>query len=122
MKTARIERILGIVLLSGVLSSAVFVLAGGAVYMTHHGTQRAHYRIFRGEPSDLRSLQGVLGDAREFSGRGIILLGLMFLVAVQVIRVGLTCLLFAWNRDRVFVMISLLVLVMLLYGILIEGR
>jgi uncharacterized membrane protein len=122
MKANRIEQILGIVLLGGVLSSAGFVLTGGAVYVTRHGLDRVHYRVFRGERSDLRSFRGVVSDAREFSGRGIILLGLMLLVAVQVIRVGLTCCLFAWNRDRPFVLISLLVLVMLFYGIFFEGR
>lgn len=122
MSASRIEQILGVVLLGGVLLSAGFVLTGGTIFTTRHGGERVHYRVFRGEPSDLRGLDGVLNDAKGMSGRGIIQLGLMLLVAVQVIRVGLTGFLFLKSRDGAFVTISLVVLVMLLYGLILEGR
>ncbi len=122
MSTARLERLIGSVLLAGVFASAVIVCSGGALFLWRHGGATVHYRVFRGEPSDLCSIEGAVKDAKSFSGRGIIQLGLMLLVAVQVVRVGLATFLFAVSRDRVFVLVSLLVLGMLSYGLLVQGR
>jgi len=79
-----------VVLLAGVLTSAAVVVFGGCVCVWRNGSQTVHYRVFRGEPSDLRTLSGVLEDIPKFSGRGIIQFGLLLLVAVQIVRVLLT--------------------------------
>ncbi len=86
----RMENLIGLVLLGGLLVSAATVLGGGVIFLWRHGSSPVHYRVFRGEPSDLRTLAGIWADAKRLSGRGIIQLGLMLLVAVQVVRVGLT--------------------------------
>ena len=117
----RMERLIGIVLLAGVLISAFIVLFGGALYMWRHGSSPVHYRIFRGEPSDLRNLAGIWKDFEEGSGRGAIQLGLMLLVGVQLIRVALTGILFLLNRDKVFVVITFLVFAMLSYALFFAG-
>lgn len=117
----RMEKLIGTVLLVGVLVSTAIVAFGGVVFLVRHSSSQVHYRIFRGEPSDLRTLQGITDDLATFSGRGIIQLGLMLLVAVQVVRVILTGVLFGINRDRIFVMVSTLVLVLLLYGLFWES-
>ncbi len=117
----RMEKLIGLVLLVGVLASAGIVLFGGVLYMWRHGETPVHYRIFRGEPSDLRSLEGIWKDFGEGSARGAIQLGLMLLVGVQLIRVALTGLLFLLNRDRVFVVITFLVFAMLTYALFFAG-
>ncbi len=113
------ENLIGTVLLVGVLASALVVLAGGGVFLSHHGRAPVHYRVFRGEPSDLCTPAGVLRDVRAGSGRGLIQLGLMLLVAVQVVRVALAGLLFALNGDRLFTAITAFVLGLLMYGLLL---
>jgi uncharacterized membrane protein len=118
----RMEKLIGVVLLAGVLISAFIVLFGGVLYMWRHGSTPVHYRIFRGEPSDLRSLAGIWKDFEEGSGRGAIQLGLMLLVGVQVIRVALTGVLFLLNRDKAFVVITFLVLAMLSYALFFAGE
>ncbi len=118
----RMEKLIGYVLLAGVLTSAAIVLFGGALYMWRHGSTPVHYRIFRGEPSDLRSLAGIWKDFTEGSGRGAIQFGLMLLVGIQVIRVALTGVLFLLNRDKVFVVITFLVLAMLSYALFFAGE
>jgi uncharacterized membrane protein len=118
----RMERLIGVVLLAGVLASAAIVLFGGVLYMWRHGSTPVHYRIFRGEPSDLRSLAGIWKDFEEGSGRGAIQFGLMLLVGIQVIRVALTGVLFLLNRDKVFVVITFLVLAMLSYALFFAGE
>lgn len=118
----RIERLIGMVLLVGVLLSAVTVLLGGAIFLWHHAATPVHYRIFRGEPSDLRTLLGVWGDATSGSGRGIIQIGLILLVAVQLVRVMLTGILFLLSRDKTFVLITTIVLGLLTYALFFAGR
>ncbi|MEJ2008235.1 MAG: DUF1634 domain-containing protein [Acidobacteriota bacterium] len=117
----RMEKLIGLVLLAGVLTSAFIVLFGGVLYMWRHGATPVHYRIFRGEPSDLRSLAGIWKDFEHGSARGTIQFGLMLLVGVQVIRVALTGILFLLNRDKVFVVITFLVLAMLTYALFFAG-
>ncbi|HUZ45686.1 MAG TPA: DUF1634 domain-containing protein [Terriglobia bacterium] len=118
----RMEKLIGIVLLAGVLISAFIVLFGGVLYMWRHGSSPVHYRIFRGEPSDLRSLAGIWKDFEQGSGRGAIQFGLMLLVGVQLVRVALTGVLFLLNRDKIFVVITFLVLAMLTYALFFAGE
>ena len=118
----RMEKVIGFVLLAGVLTSAAIVLFGGILYMWRHGATPVHYRIFRGEPSDLRSLSGIWKDFKHGSGRGAIQFGLMLLVGIQVIRVALTGILFLLNRDRIFVVITFLVLALLTYALFLAGE
>ena len=118
----RMEKLIGIVLLAGVLISAFIVLFGGALYMWRHGSSPVHYRIFRGEPSDLRSLAGIWKDFEHGSGRGAIQFGLMLLVGVQLVRVALTGVLFLLNRDNIFVVITFLVFAMLTYALFFAGE
>lgn len=118
----RLERLIGFVLLVGVLLSAVTVLLGGVLFLWRHGSTPVHYRIFRGEPSDLRTLLGVWGDVMNGSGRGIIQVGLILLVAVQLVRVLLTGFLFLLSRDKAFVVITTIVLGLLTYALFFAGR
>ena len=118
----RMEKLIGVVLLAGVLLSALIVLFGGVVYMWRHGSTPVHYRIFRGEPSDLRSLAGIWKDFEHGSGRGAIQFGLMLLVGVQLVRVVLTGILFLLNRDKVFVVITFLVFTLLTYALFFAGE
>lgn len=117
----RMEKLIGVVLLTGVLASAAIVLFGGVLYMWRHGMSPVHYRIFRGEPSDLRSLAGIWKDFEHGSGRGAIQFGLMLLVGIQLVRVVLTGLLFLLNKDKVFMVITFLVLAMLTYALFFAG-
>ena len=112
---------IGMILIAGVTLTGVVVASGGLLYLLHHGAANVHYRVFRGEPTDLRTIQGVVRDALRQSGRGVIQLGLVILVAVQLIRVALTAWLFAVMRDRVYVSISLFILIVLSYSLFGQG-
>jgi uncharacterized membrane protein len=118
---AKMEKLIGVALLVGVLLSTVIVSSGGVVYVWRHSSAKVHYRVFRGEPSDLRNLAGIEEDMRAFSGRGIIQVGLMLLVGVQVVRVLLTGVFFLTSRDWVYVVLSTIVLALLTYGLFWES-
>ena len=80
-----------------------------------------HVDVFQGEPSNLRSVGGILRGVFSGSGRGLIQLGLLSLIATPVPRVVLLVVGFAVQRDRFYVLVSLAVLMLLLIS-LFGGR
>jgi uncharacterized membrane protein len=117
----RVKALIGKAVIVAVLAAASIVAGGGIMYLVHHGAAGVHYRVFAGEPTDLRTLRGVLADALHLSGRGVIQLGLIVLVGAQVVRVALTMWLFTVEKDRGFVAISAAVLAVLLFSLLSGG-
>jgi uncharacterized membrane protein len=114
----RVQQAVGNLLRTGVLLAAVVVLAGGMLYLARHGGAVADYSVFRGEPASLRTLTGIFRSSLVESGRGVIQLGLLILVATPVARVAFTAVAFALERDRTYVLVALLVLSLLLKSLL----
>jgi uncharacterized membrane protein len=112
-----IEQKVGNLLRVGVFLSALVVFSGAIVYLFRHGFAHADYRIFRGEPSDLRSVVGIIGDAFALHGRGIIQLGLLLLIATPVARVAFSIWGFAEEGDHMYIVFTIIVLVILLYSL-----
>jgi len=117
----RIEVILGNLLRAGVLLSAAVVLSGACVYLSRHAHEPADYRIFRGEPSEFRTIPGVIHSVLNGRGRGLIQLGLLLLIATPIARVAFSIVGFAIERDRMYVAFTLIVLAILLYSLLGSG-
>jgi uncharacterized membrane protein len=113
----RMEVIVGNLLRVGVMVAATVVAAGAIVFLARHGTESPHYGIFHGEPSELRSLAGIVGSAFDGRGRGLIQLGLLLLVATPVARVVFSVFGFVLERDRAYVVITLIVLGVLLFSL-----
>ncbi len=116
-----IEEIVGNLLRAGVSLSAFVVSVGAAIYLARHGREPANYRVFRGEPSDLKSLSGIIRDAYGMHGRGIIQFGLLLLIATPVVRVAFSIWGFAAEEDRMYMIFTGIVLVVLLYSLLGSG-
>ena len=117
----RIEVILGNLLRTGVLVSAAVVLVGACIYLYRHAHDPADYRVFRGEPSEYRTISGVSQSVISGRGQGIIQLGLLLLIATPIARVAFSVVGFAIERDRLYVSFTLLVLAILLYSFLGSG-
>ncbi len=116
-----IEVILGNLLRAGVLISAAVVLWGACIYLFRHGHEPADYRVFRGEPSEFRTIPGVIQSVISGRGRGLIQLGLLLLIATPIARVAFSIIGFAMERDRMYVAFTLIVLAILLYSLLGSG-
>jgi uncharacterized membrane protein len=116
-----IEEIVGTLLRVGVSLSALVVSIGAAIYLARHGHEPADYRVFHGEPSDLRSLSGIVRDAFRLRGRGIIQLGLLLLIATPVARVAFSIWGFAEEHDHLYMIFTGIVLIVLLYSLLGSG-
>src|SRR5438874_11530511 len=111
----KIEELIGNLLRAGVLLSALVVFIGGIVYLSRHGGGPADYRNFHGEPSQLRTISGVLGERLVFQGRAIGDLGLMLLMRSTVVLVAFSILGLAVERDCMFVAFGVSVFASLIY-------
>ena len=113
----KIEDIIGNLLRIGVGTAAAVVLVGAAAYLVRQGFGHANYRVFRGEPSDLRTLRGIVRAAVGLHPRGIIQLGLVLLIATPVARVAFSVFAFAVERDLMYVVFTLMVLGILILSL-----
>lgn len=113
----RVEDVIGNLLRAGVFLAALVVLAGGTIYLIHQGRLPADYRIFRGEPTDLREIRGIFRESMALHGRGIIQFGLLLLIATPVARVAFSIFGFAAEGDRMYVVFTVIVLLILLYSL-----
>jgi uncharacterized membrane protein len=122
MTDDRMEIWVGNLLRAGVLLAGVIVLIGGIIYLVRHGGQLPDYRIFHGQPSELRFMSGIFQDAVSLSGRGVIQLGFLVLIATPVMRVLVSGVAFALERDWLYVVVVLIVLAVLLYSLIFGGQ
>ena len=113
----RVDEIIGNLLRTGVLIAAAVVLVGGVLYLIRYGSSPASYRIFQGEPSNLRNVSEIFRGALGLDPKGLIQFGMLLLIATPVARVAFTVLAFAYERDWTYVLVTLIVLVLLIYSI-----
>lgn len=112
-----LENILSNLLKYGVLIASFVVLFGGILYLINHGSEPAEYQIFRGTSPLFCSPIGVIEAITSGSKRGIIQLGLLILIAVPILRVIISCCIFALQRQFIYVVITFFVLVSLTYSL-----
>jgi uncharacterized membrane protein len=117
----RMDEIMGRLLRTGVILAAVFVLTGGVVYVVRHPEPVTDYRVFQGEPEELRTVPGIIHEALALHGRGLIQLGLLILIATPIARVAFSVVAFLYQRDWTYVMVTLVVLGLLVYSLLGGG-
>ena len=87
------------------------------VYLTDHHMSITNYQGFQGEPSELRTIAGILQEALALRGRGLIQLGLLILIATPIARVAFSFFVFLYQRDWIYVVVTLMVLGLLLYSL-----
>ncbi len=114
---SRVEIVMGNLLRAGAVLAATVVLIGGLIYLSRHGAEQPTYRVFVGEPADLTRVRSVVSDALAWSGRGIIQLGLLLLIATPIARVVFSMYAFVRQGDRIYTAVTLIVLTVLLYSL-----
>ncbi len=118
---ADMDRIISVLLRTGLAAAAAIVLVGAVIYLARHGGETAGYHVFRGEPPQYRKVGGIFGLMGQLRGRGFILAGLLVLMATPVARVAFSVVAFFRQRDYVYVFITLFVLAVLLFSLLRSG-
>ena len=118
MSEHRAELIIGNLLRTGVLVAAAVVFGAGMLYLAQHHAETIRYASFTGEPAELRSIPAILSSAVALDSRALIQFGLLLLILTPVLRVVFAAVAFALERDRMYVVVSLIVLAVLLYSLL----
>lgn len=118
MDDHRLETIIGNLLRAGVLLAAAVVLGGGTLYLGQHHTDKVSYRTFVVEPQSLRTLSGIVHSAAQLQSEGLIQFGLLLLIATPVARVAIAVVGFHLERDRLYEIVSLIVLAILAFSLM----
>lgn len=117
-----IELLISMTLRIGVMLSVAVMLLGVIVTFVHHPNY-FHSRPALGELTNSReifanTIRAVLGGVRALHGQSIAMLGILLLIATPVVRVGISVVLFAAQRDRRYVLITAVVLALLLTSLM----
>jgi uncharacterized membrane protein len=113
----QMDRIIGVLLRTGVLTAASVVLAGGVWHLARFGMLIPNYHIFRGEPQDLRSVAGVWKGVLHLQPRSVIQFGLLLLIATPIARVAFSVVAFASQRDKLYLALTTVVLTVLVWSL-----
>lgn len=113
----RVEGFVADLLRSGVGVASAVVAFGGIIFLTRHGRAMPGYGHFMGEPLEYRSISGIIMGAASLHGRNLIQLGLLLLIGTPIARVAFSVVAFAYERDRLYVVITLIVLAVLLFSL-----
>ncbi len=103
-----------------VLLSTVLVWIGGVggiLYLVQNRSAAPHYHTFHAASTRSGNLLGVVRNIQAVNSCGIIQLGLLVLIATPILRVIFSVIAFALERDRLYVVATLMVLVVLLYSL-----
>jgi uncharacterized membrane protein len=112
------EMIIGILLRLGVMVAGAVVFFGAIIYLIRNGAAPLpDYKSFHGESLQLSTVEGILAGVRQFRGRAIIQLGVLLLIATPVARVVFSAFAFAFEKDKLYVCITLFVLAILLFSL-----
>jgi uncharacterized membrane protein len=114
----QVESLISWILRIGVATSAALVVLGMTLVFVHHPSYRHSAKDLRELTSAAleypHTVGAVLTSVREGRGQGIAMLGLLLLIATPVLRVAVSIVLFAHERDGLFVLITSVVLALLL--------
>jgi uncharacterized membrane protein len=112
-----LENVIAQLLRAGVLAAALVVVSGAIPYLGSHPQAQVDYHTFRGEPQELKTAHGIVGFALTGQALGIMQLGLLLLIATPVARVLFSAVIFALEKDRMYLLFTLFVLAVLLYSL-----
>jgi uncharacterized membrane protein len=118
MKDEQIQNALARVMLSGVLIAAAIMGAGLIWFLATHDGLPPGDHIFSGEPKYFENPVSMIKRAFDLKDvghrRSLIMIGVVLLLINPVVRVAFAAFGFAAQRDRIYSIISLLVLTVLL--------
>jgi uncharacterized membrane protein len=118
-----VDTAISLLLRTGVIVSLAIVFLGLTITFIHH-PQYLRSRTALGPLTDARAVYphavgDVFAQAAQYKGQAIVMLGLLLLIATPVARVAFSIVAFALERDRLYVAITTIVLLLLVLSFLI---
>jgi len=121
-----LDSVTGIVMRVGVILSIVLVATGIIITVIEHGsdgyTLNELFSRVSTVNSSTASLHFILNGFSRLSGLSFIYIGLMVLISIPVIRTALALIYFLYDKNRLYIVLSAIVLFNLLLAILILPR
>lgn len=111
------EKLISGLLRWGVIIAASIVCLGTFIFLFKEGAIKPEYASFQGEPETFKNVFQILASTLVPSGRGIIETGVLVLITIPVLRVALSVVSFAREKDKTYVVITLIVLAFLLLSL-----
>jgi uncharacterized membrane protein len=123
----QLQRLIGFTLRSGVLVAVIVGLLGGAIFLGSHQADPVSFHTFTGAHSLFASPRGTVQQAfrpqaQDTVNRGLAIaqIGIICLLLTPIIRVALSIVGFALERDGTYVVITAIVLATLTCSMLLH--
>ncbi len=117
-KVREVELLISNLLRIGVVASLAIVIFGTAVSFVHHREYLSNSpsleRLTRPGAAFPYTVPQMWRGLKDFRGQAIVVLGLLLLIATPVLRVAVSILGFVYERDRRYVIITTIVLILLI--------
>lgn len=110
-----LEASLATLLTAGTALAAAVLFLGLASYLRSDSARTLDFRTFN--PTEHSSVFSVFRDAMKLDGAGIMQLGVVLLILTPVTRVLFTLVAFLFKRDWMYVVVTVIVLSVLLFGL-----
>ena len=114
----RVELVISMLLRVGVATSLTVIVAGTVLSFVHHpdyaSAPGALAHLTQPGAAFPRSLSQVLAGLRAERGQAVVVLGVLLLIATPVLRVAASIVGFIYQRDRIYMVITSVVLALLL--------
>ena len=113
----QVDQLLGNLLRIGVIVATIVAVIGGVLLLAQRGFAPASGHVFSGEPPELRSVGGIVRGVAALHPDAIVQLGLVLLIATPVARVAMSLVAFILQRDRVYIVVTSIVLALLIFSL-----
>jgi uncharacterized membrane protein len=114
MKDEQIQTSLARLMIGGVVVSATIILVGLVWFVAAHSSLKLGDHIFAGEPKYFENPVSMISRALDKGAlgerRSIVMIGVMLLLLTPLARVAFAAFGFALQKDRLYTVISLVVL------------
>jgi len=112
-----LQRIIGTLLRIGVVTASIIALIGGVIYLFVHGMETMpDYGRFHNEAPIYTHLSGIISGVLSLDARSIMQLGVVVLIMTPIMRVFCSLFSFGLERDRMYVIITFVVLSIILFS------
>ena len=102
----------------GVMLAVAIAVVGGIYYLVCHGGEPVpDYAHFVAEPAAYTTLTGIVGGVLQLQAREIIQLAVVVLISTPILRVFFSIFAFAFEKDRLYVVISSIVMLIIIANI-----
>lgn len=99
----------------GVTAACTIAIISGIYYLIRHGGEpMPDYTTFTGEPASYTTLSGIIEGVFQLAAKDWIQLGVLVLMLTPIIRVVLSIVDFARQRDWLYVVITAIVLIVII--------